>query len=267
MTAPVLASSAMAAVNVSRTGLVTVLELARPETGNALETALVGELHAAVTAAPASGARALVLVGAGKHFCTGANLKELAQLNEASEEERLADAARLAAAYAAILRSPLLTVAAVHGAAYGGGFGLAGACDLVIAAPDARFQFSEVRLGFVPALISVFLPRRLPAARLARYFLDPEPLDAAGALAAGLVDEIAAQPRERALERALEIARKTAPSAIAETKRLLLANTLPDLDVRLAHAARVNAAQRAHPECRRGIASLLAGAGFPTWLE
>jgi len=257
----------MPAINVTRSGAVAVLELSRPETGNALDAELVAELTAAVTAAPSSGARAIVLAGAGRHFCTGANLKELEALNAAGEAERLADATRLAAAYAAVLRSPLPTLAAVHGAAFGGGLGLAAACDLVIAAPDARLQFSEVRLGFVPALISVFLPRRLPAARLAQLFIDPAPLDGAGALAAGLVDEIDEAPRARALERATAVARKAAPSAIAATKKLLLALSLPDLDAQLAHAARVNAEQRAHPECRRGIASVLAGNGFPSWLE
>jgi methylglutaconyl-CoA hydratase len=258
---------AVSTVNAISAGPITVLELARPETGNALAAVLVEELAEALARAATSGARAVVLTGAGRHFCTGADLNELAALAAATPAERLADATRLGALYAALLRSPLLTVAAVHGAAYGGGLGLACACDLVVAAPSARLQFSEVRLGFVPALISVFLLRRLPAARLARLFLDPQPLDAAAGLAAGLVDEIAAAPRQHALERAAAIARKASPAAIAETKRLLLALTLPQLDQQLAHAAGVNAAQRDHPECRRGVASLLAGGGFPTWLE
>ena len=257
----------VAAVNAVSKGPVAVLELSRPETGNALEAALVEELTAAISRAAASGARAIVLAGAGKHFCTGANLKELAALADESPAARLADASRLAALYTAILRSPLLTVAAVHGAAYGGGLGLAAACDLVVAAPTARLQFSEVRLGFVPALISVFLPRRLPAARLARLFLDPAPLDAAAARAVGLVDEIADDPRAQAVERATAIARKASPSALAETKRLMLAVALPQLDQMLAHAAAINAAQRVHPECRHGVASVLAGDGFPTWLD
>jgi len=258
---------AVTTVNLGRIGPVAVLEMTCPESGNALEARLVADLTAAVAAAPDSGARALVLAGAGKHFCSGANLRELAELNAESLEARLADAERLAALYAAILRSPLVTVAAVQGAAYGGGCGLAGACDLVIAGPQARFQFSEVRLGFVPALISVFLPRRLPVARLARLFLDPAPLDAAAAMAEGLVDELADDPRARAIERAAEIAGKTAPSAIAATKRLQLALALPTLDEQLTLAAHVNAQQRAHPDCRRGVASLLAGEGFPSWAD
>ncbi len=257
----------MGSVNSESNGPVVVLELARPETGNALEAAIVEELTAALSDAAASGARAVVLAGAGKHFCTGANLKELAALSEAPPPARLADATRLGALYAAVLRSPLLTVAAVHGAAYGGGLGLAAACDLVVAAPTARLQFSEVRLGFVPALISVFLARRLPVARLARLFLDPSPLDAGAARDLGLVDEIADDPRAFAVARATAVARKVSPAAVAETKRLLLALALPRLDEQLAHAAAVNAAQRVHPECRRGVASVLAGEGFPSWLD
>jgi methylglutaconyl-CoA hydratase len=256
----------VASVNVVDSGPVTVLELARPDTGNALEAALVEDLTAAIGHVAATGARAIVLAGAGKHFCTGANLNELAALADEPAATRLADANRLAALYAAILRTPLLTVAAVHGAAYGGGLGLAAACDLVVAAPAARLQFSEVRLGFVPALISVFLPRRLAAAQLARLFLDPAPIDAAAARALGLVDEIADDPRIHAIARATAIARKASPSAIAETKRLLLAVALPQLDQLLAHAAQVNAAQRVHPDCRRGVAAVLAGNGFPSWL-
>jgi len=254
-------------VNTVHSGAVAVLELSRPATGNALDAALVEELTAALADAAASGARAIVLAGAGKHFCTGANLDELAALADATPAARLADASRLGRLYAALLRCPLVTVAAVHGAAYGGGLGLAAACDIVVAAPAARLQFSEVRLGFVPALISVFLPRRLPAARLARLFLDPAPLEAAAARELGLVDEVADDPRAVAVERATAIARKASPAAIAETKRLLLTLVLPRLDEQFALAAEVNAAQRVHPECRRGVASLVAGKGFPSWLD
>ncbi len=254
-------------VNIAVDGPLASLELTRPETGNALEAALVEGLTLALARVSDDGARAVVLHGAGNHFCSGANLDELAALAEAPHDERLADAKRLAELYAALLRCPLLTIAAVRGAAYGGGLGLAAACDVVIASPDARLQFSEVRLGFVPALISVFLPRRLPLARLAHLFLDPEPLDATAAHAVGLVDEIAADPLARAHERALAFAAKSASGAVAETKRLLLANSLPNLGDQLAHAAQVNAEQRIHPECRRGVAHFLANRTFPDWLE
>lgn len=257
----------MGSIRISRQGPTTVLELARPEVGNALGPELVADLTAALVERKEPSVRAIVLAASGKTFCTGANLSSLAGLAGAPLAARLADASNLAALYTAILRCPLATFAAVDGPAYGGGVGLAGACDFVIAGPGARFQFSEVRLGFVPALISVFLTRRLPSARLASLFLDPAPMDVAQAAAAGLVDEVAENPLERAVERAHELARKCAPSAIAETKRLLLAQSLPSLDQQLAHAAQVNAAQRSHPECQAGLAAFLERRTFPTWLQ
>ena len=257
---------AMALVRTERRGAVAVVELNRPDAGNALSNALVGELAHALAIGTA-GARAVVVTGAGRHFCAGADLAELAAGAAAPEGERVADAMRLAAVYAELLRVPAFTVAAVQGAAFGGGAGLAACCDLVIAGPEARFQFSETRLGFVPALISTFLPRRVAPALLARLLLDPEPLGPEAARAAGLADEIAAEPLAAALARADEVAHKVAASAVAETKRLLLELTVPELDARLAAAARANARQRVHPECRRGLAEFLATKRFPTWTE
>ncbi|MGE5234920.1 MAG: enoyl-CoA hydratase/isomerase family protein [Acidobacteriota bacterium] len=257
----------MHAVATRHEGPLAILELARPDRGNALDATLVAELTAALADARSGGARAAILLGRGQHFCTGADLGELARLADAPADERLADALRLAALYAAVLRAPLLTAAAVSGAAFGGGLGLAAACDLVVAAPSARLQFSEVRLGFVPALISVFLPRRVAPAQLAALFLDPAPMDGAAGRDCGLVDEVAAEPFDHARTRLLEIARKASPEAVARTKRLLLAGTLPRLDEQLAEAARVNAEQRAHPECRRGVAHFLAHKSFPDWLD
>jgi methylglutaconyl-CoA hydratase len=257
----------MPLVKVHQQGVVTVLELSRPETGNALSSKLVADLSSAIAAAHEGEARALVLAGSGRHFCTGADLRELSAGAGMPEEERAAEADRLAALYAALLRCPLLTLAAVQGTAYGGGAGLAGACDLVVASPEARFQFSEVRLGFVPALVAAFLPRRVSPATLTRLVLDPHPLDAQAALAVGLVDRVTDDPLGTAEAWALEVCRKASPSAIAETKRLLLAFALPGLEEHLAEATRANARQRAHPECRRGVAEFLERRTFPDWLE
>jgi len=258
---------AMPLVKVHRRGAVTVLELARPETGNALSVALVAELTVAVTTAQEGEARALVLAGSGRHFCTGADLRELAAGAGAPLEERVAEARRLAALYAALLHCPILTLAAVQGAAYGGGAGLAAACDLIVASPEARFQFSEVRLGFVPALVATFLPRRVPHAALARLVLDPHPLDARAALAVGLVDRVTDDPHASAEAWALEVCGKASPAALAETKRLLLSFALPRLDQELAEAAKTNAQQRSHPECLRGVAEFLERKTFTDWLQ
>lgn len=228
---------------------------------------MVAALTEALLEAAAPPARAVVISGSGRHFCSGAHLGELAESEEAPFAARLADAERLGRLYAAVLRCPLLTVAALHGGAFGGGAGLAAACDLVVAHPESRLQFSEVRLGFVPALISVFLTRRVTAAALARLFVEAVPLGAAEARAIGLVDEIAEDPLPHAATRAETVAHAAAPSAVAATKQLLLELALPDLDARLALAARANAAQREHEECRRGVAHLLATRSFRDWLE
>jgi methylglutaconyl-CoA hydratase len=254
-------------VHVEPRGPAAVLTLDDPQSGNALSAGLIAELAEALAGAKADVTRAVVLTGAGKHFSAGAHLGELKRLADAAEHLRLDDAARLGALYADVLRCPLVTIAAVRGATFGGGLGLAAACDFVVAAPDARLQFSELRLGFVPALISVFLGRRVAPARLANLFLDPAPLDGVAARAVGLVDEVAPDPLSRALERAVHIAATVAPSAVAATKRLLLELALPDLDERFARAARLNAAQRVDADCRRGVAHFVANRSFPDWLE
>jgi methylglutaconyl-CoA hydratase len=258
---------AMPFVKVHRRGAITVLELARPETGNALAAGLVAELGSAVAAAHEGEARALVLAGSGRHFCTGADLRELSAGASAPPEQPTAETERLAALYASLLRCPLLTLAAVHGAAYGGGAGLAAACDLVVASPEARFQFSEVRLGFVPALVATFLPRRVSPAALTRLVLDPHPLDAVAALAVGLVDRVTDDARASAELWAHEVCSKASPAALAETKRLLLSFALPTLDQQLAEAVQANVRQRSHPECQRGVAAFLERKTFADWLQ
>lgn len=255
----------MSTVRVAGQGTNILVYLARPEVGNALDEALIADLTRAVVEAPAGGARALILAGEGRNFCAGADLRGLLAGAGAPLAIRVAEAQHLAALYAALLRCPLLTVAVVHGAAYGGGVGLAGACDLVIASPQARFMFSELRLGFVPALISVFLPRRVPLSRLMQLFLDPRPLSAAEALAVGLADAVCEDPLQEALTRASSIASKAAPSAIGATKRLALELSLPYLDQQLAHAAAVNAEQRGSSECQRGVQFFLAHQRPPDW--
>jgi methylglutaconyl-CoA hydratase len=254
-------------VNVSCNGPLAVFELDDPESGNALSGTMVAALSEALGNLKGSDARAVVLTTSGRHFCAGAHLGELEGTTTASRTEQMEDAGRLASMFVALLRCPLPTLAAVRGAAYGGGAGLAAACDLVLAEPESRFQFSEVRLGFVPALISVFLPRRVQVAQLQRLFIDPAPIDVDSAFSYGLVDEIASAADQTAMARAEAICRKASSSAIAVTKKLLLDFTLPDLDARFAHAVRVNTAQRDDPECRRGVAAFLATRAYLDWLS
>lgn len=244
-----------------------VLTLNRPGAANALSRALVADLRAALGEAVAAGPRAVVLHGAGKAFCAGADLGELAVAPGGAPTDRLAAARALGALYGELLRCPAITLAAVSGAAFGGGVGLAAACDVAVAAPDSRWQLSELRLGFVPALVGVFLGRRLSPARLGGLLLHPAPLDGPAAVASGLADEVAEHPLDRALHLAESMARAVSPDAVARTKAWLLEQALPDLDHRLDRAARLNASQQEAPQCRWGIGFFSAQRRFPDWLD
>jgi len=255
----------METVRLSRQGPLAILELAEPQHRNPLSSTTVDLVTSHLSRLRGEPIRALLLTGQGGHFCAGASLVELAEsLGNPPTAQR--EAARLAALFAALLHFPHLTVAAVAGAAYGGGAGLACACDFVVAAPGAVLQFSELRLGFVPALVSVFLTRRVLPAKLNQLFLNPRPLGATEAVALGLVDELADPPLARARELALEVAAKTAPSAVSACKRLLLELTLPQLDQQLARAAQVNAAQRQQEDFQQGVGYFLAHKRFRDWL-
>lgn len=256
----------MDVVKLYREGPVVTLAISHPKARNALSKAVVDQLVSHLAYLRAEPIRALILTGEGGHFCAGAHLGELAEsLQEPGAGQR--EATGLAALYAALLHFPHLTVAAVEGSAYGGGAGLACACDFVVASPTAVLQFSELRLGFIPALISVFLTRRLAPSLLAKLFLNPRPIAAEEGVKLGLVDELSDKPQIRARELASEVAAKTAPSAVKSCKRWLLELSQPQLDQLLARAAQVNAQQREQKEFRLGVEFFLQTKKFRNWLE
>ena len=136
------------------------------------------------------GVRAILLAGAGKHFCAGADLENLRRLADASPLDNRLDSRRLRDLFDAILRQEALTVALVQGSCVAGGCGLATACDFVVAAEDARFLYSEVRIGFVAALVATYLPLRLRGSDIRELLLAPEFVPAARALEIGLVNRV-----------------------------------------------------------------------------
>src|SRR6187431_3274689 len=143
-------------------GSIRTLTLNRPEKRNALNDALVAELKTALTDADGDeNLRAVVIRGAGKDFCSGADLESIRKISESSYEENLEDARKLAELFALIRRVSIPVIAAVHGRALAGGCGLATACDLVIATESARFGYPEVKIGFVPAMVAAILRRNL----------------------------------------------------------------------------------------------------------
>lgn len=211
--------------------------------------------------------RAILLAGEGRHFCAGADLEHLASLQSASELDNRLDSGRLRDLFEAILRQEALTVALVQGSCVAGGCGLATACDFVVAADDARFLYSEVRIGFVAALVATFLPLRVRGSDLRELLLDPDFVPAERALAIGLVNRVV--PRAGLATAGKELAAgilgKASSESIARTKRLLLEIQGMSLDERLTAATAANAAARGTADCRRGIATFLAEKRTPDW--
>jgi methylglutaconyl-CoA hydratase len=242
-----------------------------PERSNPLSPELVEAMCSALQeAVEDDGVRAVILSGAGRNFSAGADLATLEQLAGAGDEAaNRADSERFARLFAELLGHPKLTVAAVHGAAVAGGCGLATACDFVIAEQGSRFAYTEVKIGFVPALVSTFLTRRVPGYVARRLLLDPEMIEAERAAELGLVDEVVEEGRAltAATEFATAILQKASPAALTATKELLNRTVGMDWREALALAAAVNAEQRVHPECRRGVRSFLENKTTPDWLE
>jgi methylglutaconyl-CoA hydratase len=254
-----------------RVGPMVILTLNDPERANPLSPAMMGELTAALEAAAEdSTVRAVIHTGAGRHFSAGADLAALERIATGGDEAaNRADVETLNRLFEVLLGHSKLTVAAVHGAAVAGGCGLATACDLVVAEPGARFAYTEVRIGFLAAVVSTFLTRRVPGHVARRMLLDPEMLSGERAVEIGLADELA--PEGEAVETALALARsvcaKASPSALAATKRLLNETVGRGWRDALETAAAANVRQRMDPECARGVRTFLETKTTPNWLD
>ncbi len=229
---------------------ISYLTLNRPDRRNALSVELIGALRDAVKQLSGEpGRRVIVIRGAGPAFCAGLDFRE-AQDPEKSERS----AESLAGLYQAIVESPLVTIAAAHGAAFGGGAGLIAACDMAIAADDLQIGYPEVRRGLVAALVTCLVRRQVSGRRLREMLLLGQTLSAEQALHAGLVNQVvpaAKLPEEVASTAAAIIA--GAPGAIARTKRLL--NDLDEVGKHLAAALDVHRTARDADEAREGIAA------------
>ena len=242
--------------------------LNNPRKANALAPAMIAEITALYSRPLRDeGVRAVLLRGAGKHFSAGTDLEHLKRLRDAGEEENRRDSEALRALFASILRQEALTVAVVHGSCVAGGCGLATAHDYVVAAESARFMYSEVRIGFVAALVATFLPLRVRGRDLRELLLDPRFLSAADALEIGLVNRVVPDDElsAAAVELAAGILSRASSESIARTKGLLLDALGRGLDEALELAAAVNAASRATADCRHGIATFLDTKKTPVW--
>lgn len=257
-------------LELERDGILLRVFLNDPQRANALAPRLIEELTE-VFRHPwrEEGVRALLLAARGRSFCGGADLAHLASLQEATELDNRLDSRRLRRLFESVLRQEALTVAAVQGWCVAGGCGLATACDFVVAAEDSRFLYSEVRIGFVAALVATFLPLRVRGRDLRELLLFPQPVGAARALELGLADRVVplAELQEQAERLIRAVLANGSSESMARTKRLLLEQIGLTLDERLELASETNALARSTADCRRGIRTFLETKRTPDWLE
>jgi methylglutaconyl-CoA hydratase len=210
----------MQALRLEQDGDLLRVTLARPERRNAFDAELIRELTEAF-AEIGDDVRAVLLAGEGKSFCAGADVDWMRSSIDLSYEENVADARRLRMMLEAIDSCPAPVIAQVHGHALGGGCGLVACSDIVVAAPDTVFAFSEVKLGIIPAVISPFALAKIGPSAARRYFVTGEPFDAGTALRIGLVHEVAAEP-DGAVDRVVAQLRSAGPEAARHAKKLVL---------------------------------------------
>ena len=238
----------MAGLRVERDGPILRVTLAKPDRRNAFDAELIAELHEAFR--DVGDARVVLLSGDGESFCAGADIEWQRSAIDLSFDENVEDAMRLFAMMQAIDGSPAPVVARIQGYALGGGSGLAAAVDVAIAAEDAVFGFSEVKLGIIPAVISPFVLPKIGEGAARRYFVTGERFDAQAALRIGLVSEVA-DDLDGAVDRVVGELLTSGPQAAREAKRLV--RTHPRGEETAQWAARM----RASDEGQEGLRAFL----------
>lgn len=253
-------------VRVTRDGGRLDIALNRPEVRNALSSALLAELtEAFTTAADDASVRVVVLSGEGKDFCAGADLNDMQALGSATPEENRADAERLGAAFRSIRDFPRPVVARVSGNVFGGGAGLVAAADIAIVARDARFAFSEVRLGILPAVISPYVVRAIGEGNARRLFLTGERFDGQAAVGFGLATvAVDADTLDAAVDEFVGHLLLGSPDAQGRIKRLLDAVTSGSLADACGLGPGFIADARASAEGQEGMRAFLEKRK-PTW--
>ena len=239
-------------------GIVTTVTLNRPDVRNAFNEELIAELTAWAKSVVPGQTRVAVLQGAGPVFSAGADVHWMAKMIGYSHDENLADAERAAAMFNALDRLPVPLIGRVQGAALGGGSGLAAVCDVVVAADDAQFGFTEVVLGILPAMISPYVVRKIGIASARELCLSGTRFTAARAKEIGLVSEVVpAASLDAAITRHVDLFLKAAPGAVARAKALLrqVHGRLPEDVVVLTTSAIAD--QRVSPEGQEGLKAFL----------
>jgi methylglutaconyl-CoA hydratase len=236
----------------------TTITLNRPEKRNAITTQMISELQSALDAIEKTHARVVVLTGAGKAFCSGMDLEFLHNMSSQSPGENQEDSRRMAKMFRRIWAYSKPLIAAVNGHALAGGCGIATLCDFTLAVPEAKLGYTEVKIGFLPAIVSVFLTRQIGEKRSRDLLLTGRLVDASEAKEFGLINEIV--PPELLMDRTRELAEiliAASPSSVTRAKRLLTSAAAASLDADLERAVLENARIRCTPDFKEGLASFL----------
>src|ERR1700723_4025798 len=201
---------------------VATITLNRPDKRNAISFELIDDLQGALDEVAKSDALVLILTGAGKAFCSGLDLDNLKALLGRSPEQNLKDSGAMGRLFRTLYEFPKGTIAAVNGAAIAGGTGLGLLCDFTLAVPEAKFGYTEVRIGFVPSIVSTFLLRQVGEKQARDLLLTGRLFGADEAARLGLINEIV--PPENLMTRTRELAAllmENSPSSLRATKQLL----------------------------------------------
>jgi methylglutaconyl-CoA hydratase len=238
---------------------VATITLNRPDKRNAVTSGMIAELQTVLDAVEKNHTtRVVILTGAGTAFCAGMDLEMLAAIAKQSPTENQEDSRRIAKMLRRIWSFPRPMISAVNGAAYAGGCGIATLCDFTLAASEAKFGYTEVKIGFLPAIVSVFLTRQIGEKRCRDLLLTGRIIDAQEAREFGLVTEVV--PAEHLLDRAHELATDliaASPNSLTRAKHLLTSAAAPGLDHDLERAILENARIRCTPDFKEGVASFL----------
>ena len=237
---------------------ISTITLNRPDKRNAINTQMIAELQSALDSVEKTHDRVVVLTGAGSIFCAGMDLSLLQAIATQSPSENQEDSRRMAKMFRRIWSYTKPMIAAVNGHALAGGCGIATLCDFTVAVPEANFGYTEVKIGFLPAIVSVFLTRQIGDKRARDLLLTGRLIEAAEAKELGMINEIV--PHDQLMHRTKELAEvliAASPSSVTRAKRLLVSAAAASLDADLERAVLENARMRCTPDFKEGVASFL----------
>jgi methylglutaconyl-CoA hydratase len=243
---------------VESTEQVATVTFNRPDKRNAITTQMIAELQDVLDSIEKTQTRVVILTGSGKAFCAGIDLDMLRNIAKQSPGENQDDSRRIAKMFRKIWSFSRPMIAAVNGHALAGGCGIATLCDFTLAVPEAKFGYTEVKIGFLPAIVSVFLTRQIGEKRARDLLLTGRLIEASEAKEMGMVNEIVAP--ENLMARANELAETilaASPSSITRAKHLLISAAAAGVDADLERAVLESARVRCTPDFKEGLAAFL----------